>query len=907
MVRNHSKSAFIVPAIVAATILIFTALGSMFWSDTKHAQQETDFQNSANRLREEVISDISSHETALKSTAGLFSINQYVTYYEFREFYEAIQTSHDTPGVIGMGYIAAVEEDEVRTFIVKQGLTRDFTIRPDIPTDKRYIITYNEPASALRSTWGLNLVEAQPKTVTALENARDTGEVTITPPFILSIDEENESPTGFAMFVPVYRSGEPIDTVEERRAAHIGWTSSPFRAKDLLRTTIKTLPEGYGISVYDSGTKLVSSPVTDPKFFDRESISIGDRSWIIEVAGTPEEADLGRNVPVIIWTLGFVIAALAAAATRRSIIDRENAEHETQEITEALSESEELFQVIAENSSDLVTRHRIDDAQILWASPASERLLGFDPSELIGHTPADFVHPDDVNTAASKFFAAAIGQRVSSEYRFRRIDGEYVWLETTFQLVELPDGRYEVHATSRDISERKQTQDQMAHLAMHDQLTGLANRSLFHDRLRQTMSREKRNATIQALLFVDLDQFKPINDSFGHAAGDQVLKEVGQRLNNAVREHDTVARIAGDEFVVLCEDIENEVAATQVADRIIAALALPYRFGETDVAVTGSVGIAMTDGSGETTPEDFLNQADIALYKAKDLGKNQYCVYRDAGTTGAITEHEIAKGLQNKEFKLFVQPIVNLQTEKVVGGECLLRWEHPMRGMVPPLDFIPLAERTGLIMPLGDWVVREATRIRNQLREHAAWSDKAYLSLNLSAKQIAHPSLLERLGKQFQDDASGLCFEVTETELVHNRVHAHEVLRGLQDAGAKIAVDDFGAGYSSLGYLQDLPVDILKLDRMFVTKLSGENVSESASLIVESVVKLGHAIGFTIVAEGVEEIEEAEILCDVNCDNGQGYLWSRPLPYDDFAEWLDNHEEKLVDIDCEVNEQEEQQ
>jgi diguanylate cyclase (GGDEF)-like protein len=435
--------------------------------------------------------------------------------------------------------------------------------------------------------------------------------------------------------------------------------------------------------------------------------------------------------------------------------------------------------------------------------------------------------------------------------------------------------------------ERKRTQERLAYLASYDQLTDLPNRNLFNERLVTSLQQARRHKRQMVLMFLDLDHFKDINDTLGHSAGDKLLKDVARRLQHCVRAEDTLARLGGDEFTIIMNEVRQQKDSAAVAEKILDALASPFVLEGEEVFVTTSIGIAGYPGSG-SDPETLIRHADTALYRAKSEGRGNYQFF-EAEMNQAVSErmnmiNALRHAANREEFFLYFQPLLHAHSGDVYGMEALLRWQHPERGMIPTCEFVPLLEETGLIVPVGEWVVREACR-QNRLWQEAGL-EPLLVSVNLSVRQFHERDLMDMVTNAIADagiNPQQLQLEVTESVLLERSHAANKILTRLRDIGIKLAIDDFGTGYSSLSYLKQYPFDTLKFDRSFIQGItSGDN----SAAIVASMINLGHSLGMTVVAEGVETSQQLAILHDHNCDQFQGFLFGYPMSSENCTHWL---------------------
>ena len=581
---------------------------------------------------------------------------------------------------------------------------------------------------------------------------------------------------------------------------------------------------------------------------------------------------------------GFVVAVLFEISGRRRLSAVESAqelEERNVMLDRAISEqrrSDARFAAMVRSSSDLTTVIAADGT-VLYQSPSSDRFLGYGHEELVGTNFSELVHEDDAHLwqlALSYVVQEPHGER-SAEWRLHTRAGQDVPVESRLTNLLLDPAVGGIVLNSRDVSERTRLEAELRHQAFHDSLTGLANRALFQDRLQHAADRMARAEGAISVLFLDLDDFKAVNDGRGHVAGDDLLRAVGERLDQTIRTGDTLARLGGDEFAVLLENGDS-VVAERTAERILDALRAPFAISGGENGVRASIGI-VTRGDTAGDADELLRNADIAMYAAKSAGKNRYQAFHPGLHRSVINrlqlETDLAQALDRHELGVVYQPIVDLASGAVTGVEALMRWNHPHRGLVMPGEFIPIAESTGQIVPMGRWLLHQACADLRRLQESAERFD-LHLAVNVSARQLDDPGLVDDVSEALTASglaANQLTVEITESVFMANPTRSVGVVRRLKDLGVKLSIDDFGTGYSSLAYLQRLPVDELKIDRSFISDES--NAAESATL-VETIVRLAGDLGLDTVAEGIETPQQFERLRSSGCHLAQGYLFARP-------------------------------
>jgi diguanylate cyclase (GGDEF)-like protein len=437
--------------------------------------------------------------------------------------------------------------------------------------------------------------------------------------------------------------------------------------------------------------------------------------------------------------------------------------------------------------------------------------------------------------------------------------------------------------------ERKRVEVELNHQAMHDPLTQLPNRNVFLDRLRLALARTRRQPGSVAVLFLDFDRFKVINDSLGHETGDRLLIETAHRLSSALRPSDTVARFGGDEFTILCEDIDGEIEACVIAQRVLDAIGAPFAMEDAEAHLSASLGIAIS--SAIARPEDMIRDADAAMYRAKDLGKSRYEIFDDLMRARALERMDLENAMyhaaERNELRVLYQPLMHLASGHLKGVEALVRWEHPERGLLGPGAFIGVAEETGRIVEIGAWVLREACRQAARWEALRGDADPLWLSVNLSARQLQDPGLVPMVKDVLAEtgiDPASLCLEITESVMIADAAASQAALAGLKDTGARIGIDDFGTGYASLSFLKSFPADVLKVDRSFVAGIGNHHADGP---IVAAVINLAQMLGLTTVAEGVETPDQYEAVRALGCGYGQGFLFAHPLPPEEIVALMD--------------------
>lgn len=553
----------------------------------------------------------------------------------------------------------------------------------------------------------------------------------------------------------------------------------------------------------------------------------------------------------------------------------------------ALQASEKKFRATVEQCPVGITQIGLD-GRWLYINPKMWELTGYTEEEIQSLTDQEITHPKDIDAQLEQMERLIAGEIPSFTMRKRyvRKDGDIVWTDVTVSALRDAYGKAQSFLMMvEDTTAAREYTRQIFDMARYDSLTGLPNRNFLKARFMQAKQRARQNGKPVALLFLDLDKFKDINDSFGHEMGDRLLNAIVQRIKSCVRECDMIARLGGDEFAVILENLSEPQQAGQIAQGILDSFILPIGLEDTEVFQTASIGITLYPQDGDGI-DGLLRKGDIALYAAKERGRNNYQYFTPEMSTRAVErvnmKNQLRYALERNEFFLHYQPQVDITSGQIIGTEALIRWQHPEFGLVPPARFIPLAEETGLILSIGEWVLKTACQ------QNKAWQEMGLkplkIAVNLSARQLREPHLADRIRQIVQDtglEPRYLELEITEGLLIENIRHSRVTLAELRNAGIQVALDDFGTGYSSLTYLKNLDFDVLKIDSSFIRHLATETPdSGNARAIANSIITMAHSLGLKVMAEGVETEAQRDCLRQMGCDHMQGYLFSRPIAAD---------------------------
>ncbi|HEX5614154.1 MAG TPA: PAS domain S-box protein [Acidimicrobiia bacterium] len=689
-------------------------------------------------------------------------------------------------------------------------------------------------------------------------------------------------------------------TARKEMADALGWSEQRFRSLVANSSDVTLVYREDGVITYVSPSiervmgydpaEQVGRPIRE--FIHPDDLLMA-REWLDELLSVPGSRSM-REIRMIradgqcktfeasITNLVDDAAIGGLVANARDISDRKAAEA-------ARADSEARFRSAFESAPIGMALQDLD-GRFLMVNRALCELLGYSPEELMDRNGLDLTHPDHRDEQLAMRARVQRGELSSYqlEKRFVRSDGGIVWAKLSVSCIADGDGapHYAI-AQIEDITGRRRDEERLTHQALHDALTGLPNRALLLDRLAHALDRHEVGSPT-AVLFCDLDRFKVVNDSDGHQVGDRLLVECGERLRGVVRQGDTVARFGGDEFVILATGLQQRDEAIAIARRVLAALEAAFVIDGREFFVSTSIGIAFADGG--SGPDDLVRDADAAMYRAKERGRGSFVVFepemRSSAQARAELERSLRRALDGGELRLHYQPLVEIGSGAVVGAEALVRWAHPDRGLVPPGEFVPLAEDTGLILPLGRWVVAEACERVARWERDALLPAGFRVTVNLSLRQLAEPGFAGEVAATMRRagvDPARLCFEVTESALADDGGVAVSALRSLRGLGVGLAIDDFGTGYSALSHLKRFPFDTIKIDRSFIDGL-GRDAEDEA--IVAAIIGIARALGLDVIAEGIETSEQADALVARGVHVGQGFLYSPAVPEHLFVQLL---------------------
>jgi diguanylate cyclase (GGDEF)-like protein/PAS domain S-box-containing protein len=881
--------------VLAGVLAAGNALSLAAWRSSLAAEDEAarlHFERRADDAAHDLRQRLDAAARLLRSASALFAASNELQREEWKAFTDQQQLADNYPGVMGLGYA--------------QLLQRQPDAAPVAP------VLWREPADPIATrVIGRDLL-ADPVRRDAMARARDSGRPALsaaTGPLVRRPSLSGAPHEVALMFYPVYRPGLPLHDEAQRHRALLGWVYAPLNIRSMMRQLASQRGAGMHLVLHDgpagqagdhiveanAAERVAAGPGWQPRLLVERRLEVNGRQWTLRMAGLPgaDAARHGRHASLVLAS-GLVMTLLATLLVGTLLALRGRA---LESARSAAQEAGAFNETILANAPFCVI---VTDEQgrLRSINPAGERMLGYGPGELIGCDSVPQLHLDhelrplaarlsrekgrELSVTQALGVLARRGECSALECSYVRKDGTPVPVVLALAPLARPGGHVAGYVgIAYDITERKRNESYIRHMAHHDELTGLPNRSLLHERAAVAIEAAHQRHGRVAVMLIDLDRFKQINDSLGHHAGDVVLCAVAARLKHCLRSGDTVARMGGDEFVILLPDVNGTRQAERVADKLLRAMVEPVQAGPHRLAVTPSIGIACWPDDGEDL-STLLRNADTAMYACKNNGRNHYTLYtpqmHSASALRLALEGDLRQALERSELQLHYQPLVSLADGEVVGVEALLRWNHPVRGAVSPVDFIPIAEDTGLIVPIGEWVLRTACADMQRLQRETG--RRLTVAVNLSPRQLRTPKLTETIADALASagwPAELLKLEITESMVIENPDASVAAMQRLCAMGVGLAIDDFGTGHSSLSYLSRFPVAQLKIDRSFVRGLPG---NEREAAIATAIVAMGHGLKLQVLAEGIETEAQRRFLHGLGCDLGQGWLFARPMPMD---------------------------
>lgn len=889
---RHSRIAWLILLIAIALTVISWRFSIILVADRTEAHFETQSLQLKTAIEERLLN----YEQVLAGSAGLFAVADLVGRDDWRLYVNKLDINRYYPGIQGIGYTARVEGDDVVDFVKRireQGLP-DYLVNPAGIRAEYHPIVFLEPSTQRnRRAYGYDAF-GDPAHRIAMEAARDTGVATMTGKVVLVQEEVDDEQAGFLMYFPVYEGDKVPQIMEERRSRLRGFVFSAFRMNNLMDGIVGLISPFLDVRIYDSdvavkdalmyGSNLGS--LDDDYTFDMsQKVSHGGRTWLLQTRTTPAFDFLASDPrPLIVVISGALISLLLFAFSLAMIRSRMLAQVNAGR-----------YRAITEGASN-ITLILNRQGSVKYISPSCETILGIAPDTMPMPELEAQVHPDDWPQLHQCFDQALSEPGKALPVVHARIrDQNGIWRDMEGAYTAMMDvpGVNGVVVSLRDLTELKAAQTELHRLAFYDPLTGLANRQLFKDRLDHVVRRSKRSGEPAALMFLDLDGFKRINDTLGHDVGDQLLATVAGWLTGCVREEDSVARLGGDEFVVLLSTVAGPDAARTVAEVILRRLCQRVRLGEHEVGITVSIGLTMIPYDSEE-PGVLMKYADLAMYRAKECGRNNVQFFTPSMNIQAarrmLQQEELSNALEADCFVLHYQPKFDLDKDKVLGVEAFLRWQHPERGMVSASQFIHLAEESGLIIRLGEMALRQAC-IQIQALERAGFEDLR-ISVNMSTRQLTDPRFIEMFRQVITEtgvEPGRLELDLPSALLNEDIDQLQQMLGALHDIGVYLILDNFGAGSCSLAAMQQLPLDAVKIDQVFIRDIP---YNASSTDVTSAVIALAHKLHLTVIAEGVETPQQLSFLRSAGCAQAQGNLFSYPLDEDALIGFLVRQQER---------------
>ncbi len=834
----------------------------------------------------------------LDSSAGLFTSSSPVQRADWQRFSDAIALETKYPGISSLQYLTYVPRPALPGFIAatRADGAPDFRLAPVEERAYYCPITYSAPRSTVKFVQGFDPCHASAN-LGVLFDSRDSGKIALSDPLDLR-DVDGAVHRGVVAARALYRMGADLTTPAARRGALYGWVAETLPMDKVVAGVI---PHDVTMVVDvrdaeeqgDAGALYRNLPPPEPESWWMRLVGIdasytthleiGGRGWTLQF----HEPATASWISLFILLAGTLITLSVSLLVLNLGLTRSRALRLADRMTESLREHEQLLSSIASNISDGIYRSTPDRGMV-YANDALARMFGYQSAQELMSVAGPILYANPRRRQELQQLLEEHGRYQNEEVEYQRKDGSrFYGVNSAFTVRDAAGVPLYFDGVISDITERKRAEQQVYHLAHYDSLTGLPNRTLLRDRLGQAMNDARRRGAKLAVLFLDLDRFKTVNDSLGHETGDKLLKSVATRLRESMRDSDTISRQGGDEFLLVLRDASDAAAVARVAEKLLDTVAKPYAIGEYELHITPSVGISLFPDDS-TDLDTLIRNADAAMYHAKENGRFNFQFFTPEMNTRAYErlslESSLRLAIEHREFSLHYQPQLDLRTGRIVGVEALLRWNRPDGGLVPPSVFVPVLESSGMIGTVGEWVLREACG--QNRRWQMAGLPRLPVAVNLSAIQFNRRNMADAVGTILAETglrAADLELEFTESAVMQDTREVTNTIHRLDELGVQLALDDFGTGYSSLSYLRRFHLDKIKIDQSFVRDIS---VDPDDAAITAAIIGMARNLKVAVVAEGVETRDQCEFLRDHGCDAIQGYYFSKPLTAEAFADFL---------------------
>lgn len=884
------KKGFVYNRLTVFTVIVLSiAIASVVWFASKNYYDnitKEKFEISVLENINQIDKRMSAYKSVLQSGIGFFQGSDNVSKKEWHDFIGALEIKKNYPGIQGIGFSLMLAPDEVASTeqkMRKEGFD-SFKIKPLGKREEYSTILYLEPLDKRNlQAIGYDMF-SEPVRREAMRTARDTGVASISGKVTLVQEIDSDVQPGMLMYLPLYKKGAKTDTLQQRRSALLGYVYSAFRMNDLMDKLVleKSI---LNFEIYDSSNisddHLLYRSFKPSSYISRykvqKTIKIDNRMWYINLSSTKQfDLSVENYYPLLMTLVGLVIyffllfIILTLVKSRYLLLSQAN---ELLKLSQAIEQS---------SSSIMITDVK---GKIEYVNSAYTALTGYFKEDVIGK---DLAWKRETELYNNMMKVLSSGKNWEGEFTNRRKDrSEYTESIKASPIFQADKNIAHFMIIKEDITEKKYSQERIHHLANFDSLTGLPNRFQLEELSNYAIHMAKRKNEHFAIMFLDLDHFKDINDTLGHSAGDSLLIELATRFRSILREIDTVARLGGDEFIFLLPQTDAH-GVPKVADKLLEIIDKPFTIYNHELIVTASIGIAVYPDDG-TDQETLSKNADTAMYTAKKEGRNKYCFYTDIMQKNSSRNLHLTNALhhaiERNELYLVYQPQVSIDDGHIVGAEALLRWNHPEFGNISPVEFIPLAEDSGLILSIGEWVLREA------IGQAKKWTEdnpsEFVMAVNISSIQFRQSNLPELVSGIL--DEAGLAPESLELELTEAvAMHAYNAIDNFIERGIRMSIDDFGTGYSSLSYLKKLKVSKLKIDQSFIRDIWTDAEDKA---IVSAIISMAKSLGLRTIAEGVETLDQLNYLREQGCDEVQGYYYSKPIKATEFERFRNMHQQ----------------